>query len=83
MVNKRPVTINAQNFENVMERQDTVFPSTLTWRLMQQCFPILLLTVNTKLISDTGTFRILYIWLENVKTRNKLQAAINYTCTIL
>jgi hypothetical protein len=48
-----------------------------------QCFPIWLLRVNTQLISDAGTSRILYIRLENVKTRNKLQAAINYTRTIL
>ena len=48
-----------------------------------QCLPIWLLRVNTQLISDAGTSWILYIRLENVKTRNKLQAAINYTCTIL
>jgi len=48
-----------------------------------QCFPIWLLRVNTQLISDAGTSLILYIQLENVKTRNKLQAAINYICTIL
>jgi hypothetical protein len=48
-----------------------------------QYFPIWLLRVNTQLISDAGTSRILYIQLENVKTRNKLQAAINYTRTIL
>lgn len=47
------------------------------------CFPIWLLRVNTQLISDAGTSRILYVRLENVKIRNKLQVAINYTCTIL
>jgi hypothetical protein len=50
---------------------------------MQQCFPILLLRVNTQLISEAGTSRILYIRLQNVKTRNKVQVATNYICTIL